>query len=67
LYLGHIAMLSLVIAVIGRLGLVIADKWQTALAYLVCLLAFYAFATLTYLFVEQPFMRLRDVPKRAPT
>jgi peptidoglycan/LPS O-acetylase OafA/YrhL len=31
------------------------------------LLAFYAFATLTYLFVEQPFMRLRDVPKAAST
>lgn len=67
LYLGHIAMLSLVIAVIGHLGLVIADKWQTMLAYLACLLAFYAFATLTYLFVEQPFMRLRDVPKAAST
>lgn len=67
LYLGHIAMLSLVESVMGRLGVSISGLWQTSLAFLVCALAFYAFATLTYTFIEQPFMRLRDLPRRAST
>lgn len=64
LYLGHIAMLSLIIGILNRWGVTVTDIWQTVVAYIACVLAFYGFATLTYHFVEQPFMRLRNTLSR---
>jgi peptidoglycan/LPS O-acetylase OafA/YrhL len=63
LYLGHIAMLSLIIGILDLRSISVTGIWQTAAAYIVCTLAFYGFATVTYYFVEQPFMRLRDEVK----
>lgn len=62
LYLGHICMLSLVNAVIVRLGIAVHGAWETMLVYMVYGVAYYALATLTYRYVEQPFLRLRDAP-----
>jgi len=64
LYLGHIAMLTLVDSVLDKLGIAIKGPWQSMAVYAVYGLTFYAFATLTYFFVEQPFMRLRDTQQR---
>jgi len=60
LYLGHISMLTLVNGTIGMLGLKPSGGGQTLLVYAVYGVAFYGFATLTYYFVEQPYMKLRD-------
>lgn len=59
-YLGHIFALIMVITVINRLGLhdsVYNNPW---LAYPIFTACIYALAYATYLFVEKPFLKLRD-------
>jgi peptidoglycan/LPS O-acetylase OafA/YrhL len=62
LYLGHICMLTLVNALLAQWGMQIHGPWRTGAVYLVYAAAFYSFATLTWLFVERPFLQLRDAP-----
>ncbi|AOI98088.1 acyltransferase family protein [Burkholderia sp. LA-2-3-30-S1-D2] len=60
LYLGHICMLTLVISVFADYRISIDSQHMTAIFYVSLLLAYYAFATLTYTVVERPYIKLRD-------
>lgn len=60
LYLGHICMLTLVNGVIGVLGIEIKSQLQTFIVYAVYGIAYYSFATITYTFIEKPYLDLRD-------
>ncbi|SAL16160.1 acyltransferase [Caballeronia terrestris] len=60
LYLGHISMLTLLLAIMDKLGWSAKDGWSTLLMYFSLAIFYFAFATLTYEFVEQPYIRLRD-------
>ena len=60
LYLGHICMLTLVNSVIGMLGIDIKSQLQTFIVYAVYGIAYYSFATITYTFIEKPYLDLRD-------
>lgn len=60
LYLGHICMLTLVLGIMDQHGWVANSLHRTALMYLVLIMFYYAFANLTYVFVEQPYIKLRD-------
>ncbi|MEB0224701.1 acyltransferase family protein [Pseudomonas sp. 10S4] len=60
IYLGHIFAFILVIAVINRFGLhesVYNNPWLVYPIFMACV---YALAYMTYLFVEKPFLKLRD-------
>lgn len=61
LYLGHICMLTLVLGIMDQLGWVADSLHRTALLYIVLTIFYYALANLTYLFVEQPYIKLRNV------
>lgn len=59
LYLGHICMLTLTNAALDMAGVRVVGPWQTMAVYLAYAGAFYGFATLTYFYVEKPFLDLR--------
>lgn len=60
LYLGHISMLTLVLGIMDQFGWVADSLHRTALMYITLAVFYYAFANLTYLLVEQPYIKLRD-------
>ena len=60
LYLGHICVLTLVNDILGRLGIGAAPGFPTLMVYAMYFLGYYVIAYLSYTYVEQPFMRLRD-------
>jgi peptidoglycan/LPS O-acetylase OafA/YrhL len=62
LYLGHICMLTLVDGLLDRLGISVQGSLMTMGVYLVYGFAYYGFATITYNYIEAPFLRLRNVP-----
>lgn len=53
-------MLTLVNSVIGMLGIDIKSQLQTFIVYAVYGIAYYSFATITYTFIEKPYLDLRD-------
>ncbi len=61
LYLGHICMLTLVNGIMQDRGIHAVGVWQSMVVYAVYGLAYYGFATVTYRFIEQPYIRLRDL------
>ena len=61
LYLGHICMLTLVNGVLVHLGMTVHGPVQTVFVYVLYGASYYAFATVTYQFIERPFLRLRDM------
>lgn len=61
LYLGHICMLTLVLGVMGQFGWIADSLHWTVIMYAVLGALYYLFANLTYKFVEQPYIKLRDV------
>lgn len=63
LYLGHIAMLTLVNGAMGMLGFSAATQLRTLGVYLVYFSCYYGFAFLTYHAIEQPYLKLRDIGK----
>ncbi|MCA3831941.1 MAG: acyltransferase, partial [Burkholderia sp.] len=60
LYLGHICMLTLGLGLFASRGISIDGQLATAALYITLVCLYYAFATLTYTFIEQPYIRLRD-------
>jgi peptidoglycan/LPS O-acetylase OafA/YrhL len=60
LYLGHICMLTLVLGIMDQFGWVAESYRSTVVMYAALGAFYYAFANLTYLLVEQPYIRLRD-------
>lgn len=61
LYLGHICMLTLVNGVLGELGVNVHGTLMTMAVYLIYGVSYYGFATVTYSYIEAPFLRLRSV------
>lgn len=61
LYLGHIAMLTTMLGLMDRFGWKADDLASTAWMYVGLAVLYYLFANLTYWFVEQPYIKLRDV------
>ncbi|RQR28837.1 acyltransferase [Burkholderia sp. Bp9143] len=61
LYLGHIAMLTTMLGLMDRFGWKADDLASTVWMYVGLAVLYYLFANLTYLFVEQPYIKLRDV------
>jgi len=61
LYLGHICMLQLVNAVLGIAGVQVVGTLSSIAVYGAYFVAYYALATLTYNFVEKPYLELRDM------
>lgn len=60
IYLGHIFAFIFVISVLTRLGLyesIYNNPWLVYPIFIVCV---YVLAYMTYMFVEKPFLRLRD-------
>ncbi|MFC5480075.1 acyltransferase family protein [Massilia suwonensis] len=64
LYLGHIAMLTLVNSALEMYGVAVAGRLQTLAIYLVYFAFYYSFAFITYHAIEQPYLKLRDVGKK---
>ena len=62
LYLGHICMITLVDGVLDRLGINVHGALMTMGAYLIYGAAYYGFATITYFYIEAPFLKLRNAP-----
>lgn len=60
LYLGHICMLTLALAMFAKYGWSIENHRTTLILYATLAGFYFAFAHLTYRFVEQPYIRLRD-------
>jgi len=60
LYLGHICMLTLALSMFAKYGWSIESHRTTLILYIVLAGFYFAFAHLTYKFVEQPYIRLRD-------
>lgn len=60
LYLGHICMITLLESCMEKLDVRAAPGWSTLAFYALLFVAYYLFATLTYLFVERPYIALRD-------
>lgn len=60
LYLGHICMLTLVNSLLDRLGVHVQGALMTMGVYLVYAAAFYGLATITYYYIEAPFLKLRN-------
>lgn len=60
LYLGHICMLTLVLGMFAKYGWSIESHRTTLILYVTLAGFYFAFAHLTYKFVEQPYIRLRD-------
>lgn len=60
LYLGHVCMFTLVDYSLEMLGFKINGSLQTFYVYMAYVMAFYAFATLTYYYIERPYILLRD-------
>ncbi|KWF79456.1 hypothetical protein WL93_24780, partial [Burkholderia diffusa] len=61
LYLGHICMLTLMLGLMNRCEWKADTTVRTVWMYVVLAVLYYAFANLTYVFVERPYLRLRDV------
>lgn len=62
LYLGHICMITLTNSAIDMAGVRISGGWQTLAVYAAYAFTFYGFATLTYFYVEKPYLDRRDSP-----
>lgn len=60
LYLGHIAMLTLLNGALAMKGWQGDTLGRTVLIYIGYLCLYYAFAYLTYRTIEQPYLKLRD-------
>lgn len=60
LYLGHICMLTFINGILDRINWHPASAAGSLAVYALYGLAYYGLATLTYFFVEQPYIRLRD-------
>ncbi|KML09786.1 MULTISPECIES: acyltransferase family protein [Burkholderia] len=60
LYLGHICMLTLVLAMFSKYGWTLDGHRTTLIFYATLAGCYFVFAHLTYQFVEQPYIRLRD-------
>jgi peptidoglycan/LPS O-acetylase OafA/YrhL len=60
LYLGHICMLTLLLGIMEKTGLTAHDAGTTALMYVALGVLYFTFGTITYLFIEQPFIKLRN-------
>lgn len=61
LYLGHIAMLTTMLGLMDLCGWKADDLASTVWMYAGLTILYYVFANLTYVFVERPYIRLRDV------
>ncbi|MGY3173570.1 peptidoglycan/LPS O-acetylase OafA/YrhL [Pseudomonas sp. TE12234] len=61
LYLGHIAMLTTMLGLMDLCDWKADDLASTVWMYVGLAILYYVFANLTYVFVERPYIRLRDV------
>lgn len=64
LYLGHIAMLTMVNSIMSMRGWTAENGLRTLAVYIAYFAFYYAFAYLTYRTIEQPYLRLRDISKK---
>lgn len=64
LYLGHIAMLTLVNGIMGMYGWTAPTASKTLVVYAAYFACYYAFAYFTYRAIEQPYLKLRDLTSK---